>query len=156
MSTPQRFTVVLEQADHGEATGITIPFDVPAVFGTRARVPVRGTLNGFPFRSSIMPMGGRFMMAVNRAMREGARAKAGDRVEVVMERDDAPRTVEPPADLAAAIAAWPGAAEAWEKLSYTHKKEWARHVEGAKKAETRERRIRQAVEEMAAGIKPRY
>jgi hypothetical protein len=156
VSDPQRFRVTFEKGDHGEATGIIIPFDVPAVFGTRARMPVCGTINGHPFRSSIMPMGGRFMMAVNREMRDGARAQAGDTVEIVLQRDDAPRVVEPPADLAAAMAASPAALAAWEKLSFTHRKEWVRHIEGAKKAETRERRVRQAVEEMAAGIKPRY
>jgi hypothetical protein len=156
MSDPQRFRVTLEKSESGEATGLTIPFDVPAVFGTRARVPVCGTINGHPFRSSIMPMGGRFMMAVNREMREGAGATAGDEVEVVLRRDDAPRVVEPPADLAGAIAANAAAQAAWETLSFTHRKEWVRHVEGAKKAETRARRVRQAVEEMAAGIKPRY
>ena len=76
---------------------ITPPVDVLEVFGTRARVPVRGTINGFPFRSSLMPMGGCHMMPVNKTLREGAGVEAGDMVEVVMERDDEKRTVEVPA-----------------------------------------------------------
>jgi hypothetical protein len=89
----KRFRVVLEKDPNSIATGITIPFDVQKIFGTRARVPVRGTINGFPFRSSIFPMGkdGCHMMAVNRGMREGAKATAGDLVSVVMERDNEPR-----------------------------------------------------------------
>jgi hypothetical protein len=95
MSTKKRFRAVLEKDEHSEATGIFIPFDVQKTFGTRARVPVRGTINGFPFRTSISPMGGGVhIMPVNKALREGARAKAGETVSIVMERDEEPRVVE--------------------------------------------------------------
>ena len=155
MATKQRFRVKLEKDENSEATGITIPFNVLEVFGTRARVPVRGTINGFAFRSSIFPMGrGCHMMAVNKQMREGAKAKAGDAVEIVMERDDEPRVVTPPADLARALKANKAAQAAWEKLSYTHRKEYANAVEEAKRPETRARRIENAVAELAAGKKP--
>jgi hypothetical protein len=150
-SPVKSFRVPLEQHESSTATGITIPFDVEKTFGTRARVPVCGTINGFPFRSSIMPMGGCFMMAVNREMREGARAKGGDTVTVVMERDTAPRTVTPPADLARALKANEKARSLWDKLSYTHKREHVEHIEDAKKPETRQRRIERAVERLAAG-----
>ena len=146
----KRFRVTLEKHDTGEATGITIPFDVEKTYGTRARVPVRGTLNGFPYRSSIFPMGGKFMMAVNRELRAGANAKGGDQITVTMERDDAPRIVTPPADLARALKANPTAQAAWDKLSYTHRKEHARAVEDAKRPETRVRRIEKAIEQLEA------
>jgi Domain of unknown function (DUF1905) len=94
-----RFTVKLEGKAGSSAAWLNAPFDVPETFGTRARVPVRGTINGFPFRSSLMPMGGCHGMAVNRTMRDGAKAKAGDVVEVVMERDEEERTVEAPPEL---------------------------------------------------------
>lgn len=152
----KRFRVVLEKDEKSEATGITIPFDVEQVYGTRARVPVRGTINGFPFRSSISPMGGgRHFMAVNKTTREGAKAKGGETVSVVMERDDEPRVITPPLDLARALRTNKDAQAAWEKLSYTHQKEYAAAVEEAKKPETRARRIEKAIAELASGKKPR-
>ena len=155
MATTKRFRVLLEQHESSAATGITIPFDVQKVFGTRARVPVRGTINGHPYRSTIFPMGGRYMMAVNKEMREGANAKGGETISVTMERDEEPRTITPPPDLARALKANKLAQAAWDKLSYTHKKEHARAVEDAKRPETRARRIEKAVAELAAGKKPR-
>ena len=94
-----RFKVKLEGMDGSSVAGLVPPFDVVETFGTRARVPVRGTINGFPFRSSLAPMGGRHIMAVNKTMREGANAGAGDVVDVVMERDEEERTVEAPPEL---------------------------------------------------------
>jgi Domain of unknown function (DUF1905) len=85
-----------QRSRRGGGDSITPPIDVPEVFGTRARVPVRGSINGFPFRSSLMPMGGCHMMPVNRTLREGAGVKPGDTVEVVMERDNDVRTVTAP------------------------------------------------------------
>jgi len=152
----KRFRVVLEKDPNSIATGITIPFDVQKIFGTRARVPVRGTINGFPFRSSIFPMGkdGCHMMAVNRGMREGAKATAGDLVSVVMERDNEPRVVTPPADFARALKANKAALAAWERLSYTHRKEYAKAIEEAKKPETRARRLEKAITTLATMKKP--
>ncbi|MDQ1559270.1 MAG: hypothetical protein QOD32_2330 [Pyrinomonadaceae bacterium] len=154
MATTKRFRVLLEKHDTSEATGITIPFDVEQTFGTRARVPVRGTINGFPYRSSIFPMGGCFMMAVNKDLRAGANAKAGDRISVTMERDDEPRIITPPPDLARALRANKAAKATWDKLSYTHQKEHARAVEDAKRPETRARRIEKAIADLAEGKKP--
>jgi hypothetical protein len=150
----KRFRALLEKHENSEATGITIPFDVQKTYGTRARVPVRGTINGFPYRSSIFPMGGCFMMAVNKELRAGAKAKGGDTITVTMERDDAPRIITPPADLARALKANKTAQAAWDKLSYTHQKEHARAVEDAKRPETRVRRIEKAIADLAAGKKP--
>lgn len=90
------FTVKLEGEDGSSVAWLNAPFNVEKVFGTRARVPVCGTINGFPFRSSLMPMGGCHGMAVNQTMRAGAGCKAGDAVNVVMERDQAERVVEVP------------------------------------------------------------
>lgn len=153
MATTKRFRVPLEKHETSEATLITIPFDVPAAFGTRARVPVRGTINKFPYRSSIVPMGGKFILVVNRELRAGANAKSGDTVSVTLERDDEPRTITPPPDLARALRANRTAQAAWDKLSYTHQKEHARAVEEAKRPETRARRIEKAVADLAASKK---
>lgn len=151
----KRFRVLLEKHETSEATGITIPFDVEKTYGTRARVPVRGTINNFLYRSSVVPLGGKFMMAVNRELRAGAGVKAGDTVSVTMERDDEPRIITPPADLARALKANTRAQAAWDKLSYTHRKEYARAVEDAKRPETRVRRIEKAIAELTAGKKPK-
>jgi hypothetical protein len=156
MNGPIAFEAVLEQDDKTTACGIYMPFSVPEVFGTRARVPVRGTINGFPFRSSIAPMGGRFIMGVNRGLREGAGVRAGDLVDVVLERDNEPRVIEPTQDLAEALLASPAAQIAWERLSYSHKKEFVLAIEDAKKPETRARRVAKAIGELLAmGMKRR-
>jgi hypothetical protein len=135
---------------HGEinAAGIKPPFDVVEVFGRKGRVPVKGTINGFAFRSSLMNMGDGHMMAVNAEMRAGAKCAAGDTVAVVMELDEEKRTVEVPAYLKKVIAGDAKTKEAWAKLSFTHQKEWVRAVEDAKKPETREKRIAALREEL--------
>jgi len=91
-----KFKTRLVGQEGSSVAAVNAPFDVKEVFGTIARVPVRGTINGFPFRSSLMPMGGCHYMAVNRTMREGASCKAGDTVSVVMERDKAPDPLDGP------------------------------------------------------------
>ena len=73
-----RLTVKPDGVPSVKIAGLSAPFDVEKTFGTRARVPVRGTINRYPFRSSLMPMGGCHRMVVNREMREGAGVKAGD------------------------------------------------------------------------------
>jgi Bacteriocin-protection, YdeI or OmpD-Associated/Domain of unknown function (DUF1905) len=136
----------------GWATGILIPFSVEKVFGSKARVPVRGTINGFAFRSSVFPMGGgNHYMAVNRATREGAGAKGGDTVSVVMEVDTEPRVVTASADLKKALGRDKEAKAAFDKLSYTHKKEFVQWIEGAKKEETRARRIEKTLTMLGEG-----
>ena len=155
MATTKRFRAVLEKDTDSSATAIAIPFDVEKVFGTRARVPVRGTLNGFAFRSSIFPMGGGcHWLVVNKQMREGAKIEAGQLISVMMERDDEPRVITPPKDFQRALSANKAALAAWEKLSYTHRKEHAKAIEEAKKPETRARRIEKAISSLAAGKKP--
>lgn len=152
-SPVKRFRVLLESEEGSEVCGFDVPFDVEKIFGTRARVPVRGTINGFPFRGSLFPMGGRHIMVVNRHLRAGARVKGGDTASIVMERDTAPRVITPPADLARALKANKDAKALWDKLSYTHQREHVEHVEDAKKPETRQRRIEKSVALLAAGRK---
>ena len=147
------FKVKLESVEGMEAAALNPPFKVQEVFGTKARVPVRGTINGFPFRSSLMPMGGCHMMVVNRTMRAGAGVKAGDTVSVVMERDDSPRTVDPPAVLKKEMAKSKAARESWEERSFTHKKEMARWILEAKREETRDRRLQEVVDILKTGKK---
>ncbi len=136
-----RFKVKLQGGAGSSVAWMDAPFDVPATFGTKARVPVRGTINGFSFRSSLMPMGGCHGMPVNKTMREGAKAKAGDIVDVVMQRDVDERSVEAPAELKKELVKSKKAAEKWDSLAFTHKKEMALAISGAKQEETKKRRL---------------
>jgi len=146
-----RFKLKLEQYKDTEVLHAYLPFDVYESFGTRARIPVKGTINGFAFRSSIFPMGGgKFYLVVNKQMREGAKVKAGDTAEFLLEKDDAPREIETPADFAKALKANKDAQAVWDRLSFTHRKEYIGAIVEAKKPETRMRRIEKAIEMIAA------
>jgi hypothetical protein len=150
-----RFKVKLERYQDTEVLHVYLPFDVFEVFGTRARLAVKGSINGFPFRSSIFPMGGgKFYMVANREMREGAKLKAGDVAEFLMEKDDDPRAITTPPDLLKALNGRKSAKKVWDRLSYTHRKEHIVAIESAKKPETRARRIAKALETLAPLKKP--
>ena len=140
-TTQHRFRVKLLGQAGSSVAALKPPFDVVEVFQRKGRVPVKGTINGFPFRSSLMNMGDGHMMVVNAELRAGAKCKAGDTVSIVMELDEDIRKVEVPAYLKKIIAADPQAKEFWAKLSFTHQKEYVREIDGAKRPETREKRI---------------
>jgi Domain of unknown function (DUF1905)/Bacteriocin-protection, YdeI or OmpD-Associated len=148
-----RFRAKIDGKEAGVVAAITPPVDVPQIFGTRGRVPVRGTINGFPFRSSLMPCGGPHRMPVNQALRRGAGAKPGDMVEVVLERDDEVRSVEPPAELKQELARSKKAQERWEKLAFTHKKEMANCILEAKQEQTKKRRLAKVMDVLKTGAK---
>jgi hypothetical protein len=115
------------------------------------RFPVVATVNGYTWRSSVSRMGGEFLLGLNREVRDGAGVQAGDEAEVIIELDEAPREVDVPADLAAALAVDPQAAASFERMAFTHRKEYCRWIDDAKRAETRLRRVTQAVEMIKAG-----
>jgi hypothetical protein len=146
-----KFKVKLVGQPGTEGAALKPPFDVVAVFERKGRVPVKGTINGFSFRSSLMNMGDGHMMVVNAQLRAGAQCKAGDTVTVVMELDEEKRTVEVPPDLKRIIDHDPKAREAWPKLSLTHQKEYVREIEGAKRIETREKRIAAMLDTLRKG-----
>ncbi len=119
---------------------------------SRGRVAVRGAMNCFPFTISAFPTGdGTHQIAVNKALQAGAKAGPGDRVHVVLEPETGPRTVTVPADLKKALAGAAKARKNFEALSYGHRKACVDWITGAKQAETRERRIRQALERLSKG-----
>ena len=136
-----KFEVKLLGQAGSEVAALKPPFDVVAVFHRKGRVPVKGTINGFPFRSSLMNMGAGHMMVVNAQLRAGAQCKAGDTVTVLMELDEDKRTVKLPGYLEKVIQSDAKAREFWPKLSFTHQKEYVREIEDAKRLETREKRI---------------
>ena len=115
------------------------------------RFPVVATVNGYTWRTSVARMGGEFLVGLSREVRQGAGVQAGDEVDVTIELDSAPRDVEVPEALAAALAADPQAQAAFEGMAFTHRKEYARWVAEAKRDETMQRRVQQAVEMIRAG-----
>ena len=144
MTTTRTFTTKLEQAAGMQATGIVVPFDPKEVWG-KTRVPVKATVNGYEYRTTIAKMGGRFLMPFAKEHRDASGIAAGDAIEVTLVEDTAERTVEVPADFAAALEK-AGLDQAFEKLAFTHRKEHVRAIEDAKKPETRARRIEKAIE----------
>jgi bifunctional DNA-binding transcriptional regulator/antitoxin component of YhaV-PrlF toxin-antitoxin module len=145
-----KFKTTLHQAKDMNATGIEIPAEIIEGFGQGKRPKVVLTLKGHTYRSTVAVMGGRYMVGVPAEHREAAGVKGGDKIEVQLELDTAPRLVEIPKDLAAALKKAKVAA-AFDKLSYTHRKEHVRAINEAKAAETRARRIDKCVEMLKAG-----
>jgi hypothetical protein len=133
------FTTVIKT--DGNNTGIQVPSEVIAQLGTSKKPPVVVTVAGYTYRNTVAVIGGLFMISLSKANREAAGVKGGDKVEVTLELDTAPRTVEVPDDLAAALAAKPGARAAFDASSPSKRKEFVRQVEDAKTQETRDRRI---------------
>ena len=127
---------------------IALPFDVRAEFG-RARPPVKVSINGYTYRSTVSVYGGQYFIPVRKSNREAAGIETGDAVKVKIALDEEPRTIDPPADLKAALAKSRLQAD-WEKLSYSRKKESVDVLLAAKKPETRERRVQKVLAEIRA------
>ena len=135
------FTTVVTQAEGMNATGLPVPAAAVAALGTGKRPKVTVTLNGYTYRTTVAAYGDVFMLPLAAEHRTAAGVKANDVVEVTLALDEAPRIVDVPEDLAAALAAQPGATAAFDALSYSARKEHVRQVESAKALETRNRRI---------------
>lgn len=132
------------EASGGTTTGLPIPEDVALAFGRGRKFPVRVTLGGHTYASSLGFYRGQFVISLSAANREAAGVSAGDEVEIEVEVDDAPRTVDVPADLASALGA-AGARAAFDALSYSKQRSIVEPVAAAKAAETRQRRIEKVV-----------
>ena len=141
----QTIKVKLEKHEKLDATGITIPFDVEEVFGSK-RVPVKATINGAEYRGSIVRMSEKYMLGIPKEFRERAGIKAGDNIVVTLEKDVAERTVDIPSDLAKELKKDKSLRAAWDGLSFTLRKENARALEEAKQPETRARRLEKTLE----------
>jgi hypothetical protein len=124
----------------GSMCFIPLTFDPKPVFG-KVRAPVKVTLNGYTYRSTIAAMGGPPCVPLRRSNREAARLQGGETLSVRLELDTDTREVKTPADLVRALRAAPPAWERWQTLSYSHQREHVEYVEQAKKTETRLRRI---------------
>lgn len=149
MGTLQFKTTLLAR---GPAAAVVLDDQQVATVGKGAkRFPVRATVNGFTWRTTVTRMRGEFLLGLNREVRESAGVEAGDTVQVAIELDTEPREVEVPEALAASLAADPEARAAFERLAFTHRKEYARWVAEAKREETRDRRVARALEMLRAG-----
>jgi len=129
----------------GSMCSIPLTFDPQSVFG-KVRVPVKVTLNGYTYRSTICAMGGQPWIPLRRSNREAAGLEGGETLEVRLELDTGKREVEPPADFIKALKAAPPAWPRWQELSYTYQREYVEALAGAKKPETRARRLASAVQ----------
>ena len=125
----------------GTNTGIEVPAEVVAALDAGKRPPVVVIVNGYEYRSTVAPMGGKYLLPFSADRRQESGIQGGDAIDVELTLDTAPRTVDVPDDLQFALNSSATAAAAWDKLSYTHRKEHVRSVLDAKKAETRTRRI---------------
>ncbi len=133
------------------ATGIQVPAKIVESLGSGKRPKVRVTINGYTYRSSVAPMGGRFMLGVSADVRERAGVAGGDMLEVDIELDTAPREVSVPPDFAAALKRDADAKRFFDGLSYSKKQWFVLSIEGAKTAETRQRRITNALSRLREG-----
>lgn len=143
-----KFQARLRADPTGTGTWVLVPRDVERALGLKGRPKVQTVIAGIPYRGSLMPIPDGFALGVLKAIQQAAGVQRGDTITVEVEIDTGPRVIEPPSDLARALARNKGAAAAWAKLSYTNKREIAMGLEEAKKPETRERRLAAALERL--------
>jgi hypothetical protein len=145
-----RFHTTILQGDK-TATGISIPDEVVEALGAGKRPPIRVTINGFTYRSTVAVIGGAYMVGVSAENRAGAGVAGGDEVDVDIELDTAPREVTVPADFGEALDAEPTARRTFDGLSNSNKGWHVLQIVGAKTDETRQRRIGKSIEALRAG-----
>jgi hypothetical protein len=133
------------------ATGIQVPAEIVTHLGSSKRLPVRVTINGHTYRSTVAPMGRVFMLPISAENRMEAYVSAGDEVEVEIEPDTQPREVSVPPDFLEALERDAAALRFFEGLSYSNKQRFVLSIEGARTAETRLRRISKAVDTLREG-----
>ena len=133
------------------AAGIEVPAKVVAALGSSKRPPVRATINGFTYRTSVASMGGKFMLGVPPEFREGAGVAAGDTVDVHLELDTEIREVSIPPDFAAALSRDSKARRFFESLTYSNKRRLLIAIETIKSPDARARRIGKTIEQLSEG-----
>lgn len=148
------FTATLHSVERTQALSINFPYDVEKLYGVKGQVKIKATFDGVPYRGSLTKMGSPcHFLLVRKDIRQQIGKHPGDTVLVTVQRDTEERIVEVPDDLAAAFAAHPEAIARYEKLSYTHRKEYVRWVTEAKRPETRQQRIAKTVNMLLNGKK---
>jgi hypothetical protein len=145
-----RFRAVVE-ASGKTATGIRVPDEVVTGLGQGKRPPVRVTMKGYTYRSTVASMGGVFMLPVSAEVRDSAGIVAGEQVDVAIELDTEPREVAPPPDFIEALQHHADAKRFFDGLSFSNKRRFVLSIEEAKSPETRQKRIAKAVETLREG-----
>lgn len=145
------FVTAVQQAEGKNATGIRVPSHMIVALDSGKRPKVKITLNGYTYRSTVAAYGDVFMLPLSQEHRDAAGVQAGDEIEITLELDTEPRTVDVPAVLAAALAE-NGVQDAFAALAYSARKEHVRQVESAKAEETRQRRIAKIVNNLLEGV----
>lgn len=142
---PVRFKTTLQGAESGTATGIVVPPKLVEALGHGQRPPVRATVNGYEYRTTIAVMGGQHMFGVSAQVRKATGLAAGDSVDVALELDTSPREVDVPADFKKALKANPAAAAFFGTLSNSLQRYHVDNINGAKTDDTRKRRVDKAI-----------
>jgi hypothetical protein len=149
-----KFSAVIKSADQGGAY-VEIPFDIEKIFGKK-RVPVKATIDGEPYRGSLVRMGTpNHILIVKKDIREKIGKDINDSVLVTIVEDTELRVVLVPEDLKAALKKEPVAGQFFNNLSYTHQKEYVNWIEEAKKEQSRSNRIQRTIEMLLKGMKER-
>jgi hypothetical protein len=145
-------TLTAELVARGPAAAFVLDDEQVAQVGDGAkRFPVVATVNGYAWRTTVTRMRGEFLVGLSRAVREAAGVQAGDTATLALELDTQPREVEVPDALAQALADDPPARAAFDALAFTHRKEYARWIDEAKREETRARRVAEALTMLREG-----
>ena len=146
-----KFKAKIESA--GSGAYILFPYDTEKEFGTKGRVAIQATFDGVPYTGSLVKYGQpQHMLGILKGIREQIGKQPGDTIQVELWKDEVPRTVEVPAAFASAMKK-AGLVADFEKLSYTHRKEYCRWITEAKKEETRQNRLAKAIEMLRKGVK---
>ncbi len=153
MPKKQTFTGRIQNAGGGGGF-VEIPFDVEEAFGSK-RPKIKALIEGVPYRGTLVRMGGEHhMLLILKGIREQVGKTFGDEVKIVLEADTEPRLVAVPPDLMKELKKNKGAKAVFDKLAYTHRKEYVRWIEEAKREETRASRVAKTIEMLLKGKKP--
>ena len=139
-----KFVTKIQRSKTKNVAGIVLPPEIVEGLGSGKRPPVKVTLNGYTYRSTVATMGGRFMIGLSAENRQAAGLNGDEELEVGLDLDSEPRNTPPPNDLKAALVK-ARLLEAFEKAAPSRRKEFVRQVEDAKTLETRQRRIAKVV-----------
>jgi len=148
---PISFTAAIEQGGHDEGAWVVFPHDLKETYGIGNLVPIVATFDGIEYQGSIAKMGGRSLLLVRKDIRERLGKGKDDMVEVTVTVDATPRVIDVPKDLQKALAGSSKSKAAFEKMSYSHQREYTQWIESAKRVETRVARVAKAVEMLAEG-----
>jgi hypothetical protein len=147
------FDSVVEQTGR-TATSLEIPLDVRDLFGN-PHPPIKVTINSHTYRATPAVYGGRYYVSLSRTNREAARVSAGDQIKVTIQEDAEPRKIEAPPDLAAALDDDDEARDFWDRLSYSHRREYVEWLEDSKRDATRANRVHKAIQAMRGSVPKR-